>query len=37
VGINGLRELYGRQMLVLLVSMLILVIFLVVARGINGR
>ncbi|MDG1233793.1 MAG: arylsulfatase [Pseudomonadales bacterium] len=37
VGINGLRELYGRQMLVLLVSMLILVIFLIVARGINGR
>ena len=37
VGINGLREIYGKQMLVLLVSMLILVIFLVVARGINGR
>lgn len=37
VGINGLREVYGRQMLVLLVSMLILVIFLVVARSINRR
>jgi arylsulfatase A-like enzyme len=37
VGINGLRELYGRQMLVLLVSMLILVVFLVVARGFNRR
>lgn len=37
VGINGLREVYGRQMLVLLVSMFILVIFLVVARSINRR
>lgn len=37
VGINGLREMYGRQILVLLVSMLILVIFLVVARSINRR
>ena len=37
VGINGLREVYGKQMLVLLVSMLILVIFLVVARSITRR
>ncbi|MBT3834103.1 MAG: arylsulfatase [Gammaproteobacteria bacterium] len=37
VGINGLREIYGKQMLVLLVSMLILVIFLVVARSITRR
>jgi len=37
VGINGLRESYGRQILVILVSMLILVIFLVVARRINRR
>ncbi len=37
VGINGLREVYGRQILVLLVSMFILVIFLVVARSNNRR
>ncbi len=37
VGINGLREVYGKQMLVLLVSMLILVIFLAVARSITRR
>jgi arylsulfatase A-like enzyme len=37
VGINGLREVYGKQILVLLVSMLILVLFLVVARSINRR
>ena len=37
VGINGLREVYGKQMLVLLVSMLILVIFLVVGRSITRR
>ena len=37
VGINGLREMYGKQILVLLVSMFILVTFLVVARSINRR
>ena len=34
IGINGLREVYGRPMLVIFVSILILVIFLVVARSI---
>ena len=37
IGINGLREVYGRPMLVIFVSMLILVIFLVVARSIKRR
>ena len=37
VAINGLREMYGKQILVLLVSMLILVVFMVVARSINRR
>jgi arylsulfatase/uncharacterized sulfatase len=35
IGINGLREVYGRPMLVIFVSILILVIFLVVARSIK--
>ena len=35
IGINGLHEVYGRPMLVILVSTLILVIFLVVARSIK--
>jgi arylsulfatase/uncharacterized sulfatase len=35
IGINGVREVYGKQMMVLLVSMLILVIFLVLARSIK--
>lgn len=37
IGINGLREVYGRPMLVIFVSILILVIFLVVARSIKRR
>ena len=37
IGINGLREVYGRPMLVILVSILILVIFLVVPRSIKRR
>ena len=37
IGINGLREVYGRPMLVIFVSILILVIFLVVARSIRRR
>lgn len=37
IGINGLREVYGRPMLVIFVSILILVIFLVVARIIKRR
>ena len=37
IGINGLREVYGRPMLVVFVSILILVIFLVVARSIKRR
>jgi arylsulfatase A-like enzyme len=36
-GVNGLRDAYGKQLLVLLVSMMILVIFLVMARSINRR
>ena len=37
IGINGLREVYGRPMLVILLSMFILVIFLVVACSIKRR
>ena len=37
IGINGLREVYGRPMLVIFISILILVIFLVVARSIKRR
>lgn len=37
IGINGLREVYGRPMLVIFVSILILVIFLVVPRSIKRR
>lgn len=37
VGINGLRELYGRKILVMLVSILVLVTFLVAVRRINTR
>lgn len=36
-GINGLRDAYGKQLLVLLVSIMILVIFLVMARSIHRR